>query len=60
MNPTGKGTHRLKNKVEKIKISSKRLAQLFEYPVKSNSDQKLARKDKGNHHILLIKGKFHQ
>lgn len=44
---------------EKIKISSKRLAQLFEYPVKSNSAQKLARKDKG-HHYILIKGKFHQ
>lgn len=42
------------NQRGKIKISSKRLAQLFEYPVKSNSGQKLARKDKGDHHILLI------
>lgn len=60
MNPTGKGTHRLKTKGEKNQNIKQEAGTLFEYPVKSNSDQKLARKDKGDHHILLIKGKFHQ
>lgn len=47
------------NQRKKIKILSKKLAQVFEYPVKSNSSQKLARKDKGDH-CIIIKGKFHQ